>query len=277
MQHIGFVLKHGDERAVSLCEEIGRFVKREGRDILVEAGPVEHASSLDAAPSGNIADEADLLIAIGGDGTILRAASLINAKRVPVLGINLGRVGFMTEVSPHEAVSEVRAVLDGKGVEVERMMLEISLPDGTTRRVLNDAVIHWGHRARLIDLGLRIGDGEEIECRADGFIVCTPIGSTAYSYAASGPLVHPTTDAILVTPICPYSGLKRPLLIPPALKTELSLRRGEDLTLTLDGHTTMNLQPGDSIRISRSPVPFVMVKSKVSDYFKLLRDKLGFL
>ncbi len=277
MQHIGFVLKREDERAISLGQEISRFVKREGKDILVEAGLVELARSLDAVPSSNIADDADLLIVLGGDGTILRAASLINAKRVPVLGVNLGRVGFMAEVSPHEAVTELQSVFDGAGIFVERMMLQIALPDAGTKRVLNDVVIHWGRRARLIDLGLKIGDGEEIECRADGLIVSTPIGSSAYSYAANGPLVHPEIDAIIVTPICPYFGLKRPLLIPPELETQLFLHKGEDLTLTLDGHTTMNLERGQSIRIMRSPVPFVMVKSKARDYFTLLRDKLGFL
>ncbi len=118
---------------------------------------------------------------LGGDGTILRAAALLNTKSMPVLGINLGRVGFMAEVSPAEAITELNAAMDGTAAFVNRMLLQITLPDGKTARVLNDVVIHWGGIARLIDLGLRMGTSREIELRADGLIVSTPVGSSADS------------------------------------------------------------------------------------------------
>ena len=136
----------------------------------------------------------------------------------------------MAEVSPAEAIAELKAVMEGTAEFVKRMLLQITLPDGKTARVLNDVVIHWGGIARLIDLGLRMGTSREIELRADGLIVSTPVGSSAYSYAANGPLVHPEIEGILLTPICPYAGLKRPLLIPPHLETELVLKKGKDLT-----------------------------------------------
>ena len=277
MQHIGLVLKRSEKEAVRLGEKICRFLKESGREVLLEVSCRDLAAKWQADATDRISDDADLLVVLGGDGTILRAASLLNAKPVPVLGVNLGRVGYMAEIPPEEAIAELKSVLEGSATVVDRMMLQVTLPDGRTARVLNDVVIHWGLRARLIDLGVRISDAREIEVRADGLIVSTPIGSSAYSYAADGPLVHPEIEAILLTPICPYSGLKRPLLVPADVETELVLHRGEELTLTLDGHTTVNLEVGQSIRIVRSPLPFVMVKSSARDYFSVLKEKLGLL
>jgi NAD+ kinase len=277
MRRIALVLKRSEQQALVLGEKIARFLKESGRDVLLESSLIEHADRWGARTSDRIADEADLMVVLGGDGTILRAASLLNAKSVPVLGVNLGRVGYMTEVPPQEALDQLQSVLEGSADFVKRMMLEITLPDATVKRVLNDAVIHWGTRARLIDLGVRMGRSREIEVRADGLIVCTPIGSSAYSYAANGPLVHPGLEAVILTPICPYSGLLRTLVIPADLETELVLKKGEELTLTLDGHMTFDLEPGQSIRIVRSNLPFVMVKSPLRGYVDVLKEKLGLL
>jgi len=277
MQRVGLVLKRGEEKAVILGEKINRFLKDCGKDVLLEPFCAWLGEKWNATPSNEISDEADLLVVLGGDGTILRAASLLNNKPTPVLGVNLGRVGFMAEIPPEEALAELRAALAGTALLVERMMLQVTLPNGKTARVLNDVVIHWGGIARLIDLGLRMGKSREIEVRADGLIVSTPVGSSAYSYAAHGPLVHPEIQGILLTPVCPYAGLKRPLLIPPHMETELVLKRGEGLTLTLDGHTTVSLVEGQSITIVEAPLPFVMVKSRSRDYFDVLKEKLGLL
>ena len=143
--------------------------------------------------------------------------------------------------------------------------------------MLNDVVIHWAGIARLIDLGIRFGNAKELELRADGLIVATPTGSSAYSFAASGPLAHPDLEGILLTPICPYAGLKRPLIIPPDMETQLILKRGETFYLTLDGHTTISLDQGESLRIKRSPLPFVIVQSRARNYFDVLKQKLGLL
>jgi NAD+ kinase len=274
MQRIGLVLKRSEEQALLLGDKIVSFLQECGKEILLESSCKELAAKWNAKATERLTDEADLLVVLGGDGTILRAATLLNAKSMPVLGINLGRVGFMAEVSPDEAITELKAVMDGTAAFVKRMLLQVTLPDGKTARVLNDVVIHWGRIARLIDLGLKMGSSREIELRADGLIVCTPVGSSAYSYAANGPLVHPEIEGILLTPICPYAGLKRPLLIPPHLETELILKKGKDLTLTLDGHTTVELEEGQSIKITRGPFPFIMVKSKARDYFDVVKKKL---
>jgi NAD+ kinase len=277
MRRIGLLLKGSEEKAVQLGEKMCHFLKESGKEVLLEESCRELAVAWGASVTETLPDEVDLLVVLGGDGTILRAAALLNAKPTPVLGINLGRVGFMAEVSPQEAIAELKSAMAGTALFVKRMLLQITLPDGKTARVLNELVIHWGGIARLIDLGIRPGHSREIELRADGLIVSTPVGSSAYSFAASGPLIHPDVEGILLTPICPYAGLKRPLLIPAYLETEIVLKRGEDLTLTFDGHTTVDLQQGQSIRVVRSPLPFVMVKTKARDYFDVLKEKLGLL
>ncbi len=276
MQRIGLVLKR-EEQAVILGERINRFLKQAGKEVILEASCKELAAKWDVKSSESLTDEVDLLVVLGGDGTILRAASLLNSKTVPVLPINLGRVGFMAEVLPDEAISELQSVMDGTALFVKRMMLEVTFPRGKTARVLNDVVIHWAGIARLIDLGIRFGNAKELELRADGLIVATPTGSSAYSFAASGPLVHPDLAGILLTPICPYSGLKRPLVIPPDMETQLMLKRGETFYLTLDGHTTISLDQGESLQIKRSPLPFVIVQSRARNYFDVLKQKLGLL
>jgi NAD+ kinase len=273
MRRIGLVLKRSENQAISLGEKITSFLQESGKDVLLEPSQGELAAKWNATATERLTDEADLLVVLGGDGTILRAASLLNDKSMPVLGVNLGRVGFMAEVSPDEAISELASVMNGTAEFADRMLLQITLPNGKRVRVLNDAVIHWGGIARLIDLGIKMGSSREIELRADGLIVSTPTGSSAYSYAAHGPLIHPDVQGILLTPICPYIGLRRPLLIPPNVETELILTKGTDLTLTLDGHTNIILEEGQSIRVVEAPIRFIMVKSRARDYFDVLKEK----
>lgn len=277
MQRIGMVLKSAEEQTLVLGDKIRNFLQKSGKDVLLEPSCADLAERWNARVATRISDESDLLVVLGGDGTILRAAALLNDKSPPVLGVNLGRVGFMAEISPDEALSELKAALDGSAVYSERMLLQVTLPDGRVLRVLNEVVIHWGGIARLIDLGIRMGNARELELRADGLIVSTPLGSSAYSYAANGPLVHPDIQGVLLTPICPYAGLKRPLLVPPNMETELVLKRGQDLKLTLDGHTRVDLVTGQSVRIGKAPFPFLIVKSRRHDYFDVLKEKLGLI
>jgi len=275
MQSIGLVLKRGEAQALTLGKEISQFLTQSGRTVLVEESCKDLAADWHATFTSNIADEADLLVVLGGDGTILRAAALMNDKPTPVLGVNLGRVGFMADVSPHEAMRELESALAGTAVFVKRMLLEVTPEQGNTARVLNDVVIHWGGVARLIDIGIRIGEAREIELRADGLIVSTPIGSSAYSYAANGPLIHPDIQGILLTPICPYAGLKRPMVLPPDLHIELRLKKGEQFSMTMDGHTTIGLPLGSSVKILKAPIPFVLAQSRGHDYIDVLREKLN--
>lgn len=275
MQSIGLVLKRGEAQALTIGKKISEFLTQAGRTVLVEESCKDLAVGWNATFTRNIADEADLLVVLGGDGTILRAAALMNDKPTPVLGVNLGRVGFMADISPQEAMRELESALAGAAVFVNRMLLEVTPKGGRTSRVLNDVVIHWGGIARLIDIGIRIGGAQEMELRADGLIVSTPTGSSAYSYAANGPLIHPDIQGILLTPICPYAGLKRPLFLPPDLPIELHLKKGEQFSMTLDGHTTIGLALGSQVNIVKARIPFVLAQSRGHDYIDVLREKLN--
>lgn len=275
MRKVGLVLKGGHAQALALAEQISHLLAKSGKEILVEESFSDFPKSWNVQPTSNIAGEADLIVALGGDGTILRVAALLNDKPVPVLGVNLGRVGFLAEISPEEVYSEVLAAIEGKSILAKRMMLEATLPENNKVRVLNEVVIHWSGVARIIDIVLKLGATRDIELRADGVIVATPVGSSAYSYAANGPLVHPDVEAMLITPICPYSGLSRPLLIPADRTAELTLERGETFKVTIDGRVSRDLKLGDTIKIKKSSIPFVIVKSRTRGYFQALEAKLG--
>lgn len=275
MRKVGLVLKSGHAKALELARDISQIISDSGRQTLVEESFSDADASWKAQPTGAIADEADLIVALGGDGTILRVAALLNEKAVPVLGVNLGRVGFLAEISPEEACSELRSAFEGKSIFAERMMLEATLPDNQKIRVLNEVVIHWSGVARIIDIRLNLGASRDVELRADGVIIATPVGSSAYSYAANGPLVHPDVEAMLITPICPYLGLTRPLLAPANRTLELVLERGDTFKVTIDGHTSRDLKLGDRIRIKKSSIPFIIIKSRTRGYFEALEAKLG--
>ncbi len=275
MQRIGLVLKKGHSRALALAQEISLLLYKLGKETLVEESFFDLPKSWRVRPCKNIADEVDLIVALGGDGTILRVAALLNDRPVPVLGVNLGRVGFLAEISPEEACSELQSALEGNSILAQRMMLEATLPNKQKIRVLNEIVIHWSGIARIIDILLKLGATRDIELRADGVIVATPLGSSAYSYAANGPLVHPNVEAMMITPICPYFGLTRPLLLPADRSIELVLVRGETFKITIDGRLSADLQLGDTIGIRKSSIPFIIIKSRTRGYFEALEAKLG--
>lgn len=275
MRKVGLILKSGHAEALALAEKISQILFKAGKTILIEEHCSDLSESLNARPTSSIADEADLIVALGGDGTILRVAELLNDKPVPVLGVNLGRVGFLAETSPDEVCSEIQSAIDGNCILATRMMLEALLPDDHKVRVLNEVVIHWSGVARIIDILIKLEGSRDLQIRSDGVIVATPLGSSAYSYASGGPLVHPDVEAMLITPICPYFGLTRPLVLPSNRTIELVIERGETFKVTVDGRVSCDLKLGDTIKIRKSSIPFVMVKSRSRGYFDALHAKLG--
>lgn len=275
MQGVGLIIKRSADQALDLAEQICRFLRQRSVRIVFEKSCSDLATVWGAESSDKLADSVNLIVSLGGDGTLLQAAAQLNSRPVPVLGVNLGRVGFMAEIAPEEALTEIEQALEGRSSLGKRMMLSVSSPDGKIRKSLNEVVIHWTGIARIIDLGIKVGSGRDMELRADGLIISTPIGSSAYSYAAGGPLVHPDVEGILLTPICPYSGLKRPLLVPPDFPIQLTLSKGENFTMTIDGHTHISMAQGSSVIIEKSLFPFIIVKSRKRDYFDVLDAKLG--
>lgn len=221
----------------------------------------------------------DLLIVLGGDGTLLSAARLAAERGVPILAVNLGGMGFLTTVPQDEIYSILEEIVAGRHRVSERVMLqaEIVRAGSVARRqiALNDAVLNKAALARIMDLELRI-DGEYVTTyKADGLILSTPTGSTAYSLAAGGPIVYPIVEAFVVTPICPHTLTNRPLVVPDSVTIEVDCKAQDNLVfLTLDGQVGVELARGDHIRVRKAPEKLHLVRPAKKTYYHILRNKL---
>lgn len=226
-----------------------------------------------------LAENVELLIVLGGDGTLLSAARALKGHKIPILAVNLGGLGFLTSVTREEMYPVLEQVLAGKQKISERMMLNAqTIRDGSPAEqqiALNDAVINKAALARMLDFDVYIDGAQVGRYRADGLIVATPTGSTAYSLAAGGPIVHPHLDAFLITPICPHMLTNRPLVIPDTSRVEIDIAAAEEpVYLTLDGQVGFQLLPNDRVAISKSSSRVYFVQSPQKTYFEVLRSKL---
>jgi len=221
----------------------------------------------------------DLLIVLGGDGTLLSAARLAASRKVPILAVNLGGLGFLTTVSQDEIYSILEEIFAGKHRVSERVMLQAEIVrDGSVIRkqtALNDAVLNKAALARIMDLELHV-DGEYVTSyKSDGLIFSTPTGSTAYSLSAGGPIVYPTVEAFVVTPICPHTLTNRPLVIPDSATIEVDFQAEEDsVFLTLDGQVGIELARGDHIRVCKAAEKLLLARPAKKTYYQILRNKL---
>jgi len=222
---------------------------------------------------------ADLLIVLGGDGTLLSAARLSASQKVPILAVNLGGLGFLTTVSLDELYPILEEIFSNQFRVSERVMLvaEIIRAGNVIRRqiALNDAVLNKAALARIMDLELHV-DGEYVTTyKADGLILSTPTGSTAYSLAAGGPIVYPAVEAFVITPICPHTLTNRPLVVPDSARIEIGFRSEDDAVfLTFDGQVGIELAKNDTIQISKAPEKLFLVRPSKKTYFEILRSKL---
>ncbi|HUC55537.1 MAG TPA: NAD(+)/NADH kinase [Candidatus Cybelea sp.] len=226
-----------------------------------------------------VADSSQLLIVLGGDGTLLAAARLAAPRGIPILPINMGSLGFLTNFTLQELHPTLDDTLEGRFSLSQRVLLSVDLLRAgkiiDTQRVLNEAVINKGALARMIELELDVDGDFVCRYRADGLIVATPTGSTAYSLSAGGPIVHPTVEAFIITPICPHMLSDRPLVIRDSSAIEMKLSGNtESVFLTLDGQRGIPLQPTDLVRVSRAKEVLKLIQSPKKSYFEILRGKL---
>jgi NAD+ kinase len=222
---------------------------------------------------------ADLCVVVGGDGTLLAAARSLAGRPCPILGVNLGGLGFMTETGPEESGEVLEEVLLGRSSVGRRMTLDAALVRGrrvvARETVLNDVVIAKSALARMIELEVAIDGAEVTRYRADGLIVATPTGSTAYSLSAGGPIIHPEMAALLIAPICPHTLTLRPLVVPAGAAIEVTLATPDsEVFLTLDGQVGHPLRGGDRVQVRRGAQPVLMVTSRRRSYYEVLRRKL---
>jgi NAD+ kinase len=226
-----------------------------------------------------LASLANLLIVLGGDGTVLAAARVAAPPGVPILPVNLGGLGFLTSVTLDELYPALEHLLEGRHRISERVMLSAELVRSGQvlehQRALNDVVINKGALARMVGLDLHIDDAYVCQYRADGLIVSTPTGSTAYSLSAGGPIVYPTVDAFVITPICPHTLSDRPLVVPDTVKIEVEFEGSEEpVYLTVDGQIGIELKGGDRVRVTKAPEKLKLVRALRKTYYELLRNKL---
>ena len=253
-----------------------------------QARGIELALHDDLAPLGGGVDrldphdlsKLDLLLTLGGDGTLLRGARLVAPAGVPVLGVNLGHLGFLTSIAPDELEAGLVAAAEGAIEFDERMVLDVRAEAAAGAQhgsflALNDAVLHRGGVARMIRMAIH-AHGEEVGTySADGIIIATPTGSTAYSLSAGGPIVSPAVDCIIATPISPHTLAVRPLILSAAETVTVEvLSPSEELILTIDGQESASLSPGDRLVIARAPQPLRLVRLPGQTFFSTLRRKL---
>lgn len=222
---------------------------------------------------------ADLIVVLGGDGTMLAAARIIGDREIPVVGVNFGFLGYLTDFTLDEMFTALDCVCAGQFEVDERMMLEASVVRKgelvRLRRALNDVVINKAAPARMIELECRINDAYVNHFRADGMIVATPTGSTAYSLSAGGPIVHPNLSAIVLTPICPHMLSNRPFVVSSDSVVTISFKQAiEELNVTIDGQHAIDLHSDDQIEVRRSQSVFSMLRPANRNYFEVLRTKL---
>ena len=274
---VGLVAKYHEPKAAQMVRWLIPWLKKRGMKVLVENGVVRGAAH--ACSKKEMAARADLIISLGGDGTLLNIAPLVERPEVPILGVNLGGLGFITEVAVDELEAVLSKTLDGDYEVEKRMTLEIRVIRKKTRqhkfRVLNDAVITKGARSRIIDLETYVGDDYLCTYRADGLIISTPTGSTAYSLAAAGPILEPTLGAIVLSPICPHTLTNRPIVVPSNASIRVTLRSfGDTVILIPDGQPGMRLNNGDQVEARDYGMPVSLIKLPSRSYYEILRDKL---
>ncbi len=279
MPTVGLVIKRRAPSARSTARGVCEWLRGEGIGVVAEH---EDAAVLGVASCSKVEmfASADAIVVLGGDGTFLATARHAGAREVPIVGVNLGALGFLTEVATGEIREAVRATLEGRAAIDRRRMIRAAIRPGDgpeeVHQALNDAVLSRGSLGRVVDIEASVDGVFLAVFKADGLIVATPTGSTAYSLSAGGPIVHPAVGVLVLSPICPHTLSVRPLVVDDGVRLEFRLRsRRERLLLTLDGRETIELTERDSVEVTRSPHVACLVRSPSLGFYDLLRTKLG--
>jgi NAD+ kinase len=282
---IGIVLKpHQPEALTTICELVVWLAER---SIKLVGGPevererIEHETgcAVEEVATDKLAGVVDLMLVLGGDGTMIATARMIGDQEVPVLGVNYGGLGYLAEFRIEELYTALESILSGNYRLDKRVMLSVELRRDetlvTSNRVLNDVVINKSALARIIEIEAYFKGQFVNSFRADGLIVSTPTGSTAYNLSAGGPVIFPSMNAVVITPICPFTLSNRPIVVPDDAEIELLLKTDqEEVALTLDGQVGFPLKVEDRVKIRKSRTTFNLIQPSNRNYFDVLRDKL---
>jgi NAD+ kinase len=276
MNRVGIVAKRNKPEAIAIANRLAEWLRAKKIKVYIPTLSEGDWKSIDRE---EIPDDVEMIVVLGGDGTLLSVARQVWNRSIPILGVNLGGLGFLTEITLDELYPVLERVVRDDYEVNEREVLGV----GVIRRgeriaefiVLNDAVINKGALARIIDLETTINGDYLSTFRSDGLIISTPTGSTAYNLSAGGPIVYPSLHTIIITPICPHTLTIRPIIIPDDVKIRALLKsRDEEVTLTLDGQQGFTLEFEDVVEVEKAKGRIFLIKSPYRHYFELLREKL---
>jgi NAD+ kinase len=285
IKRIGVVVKpHQPDALETLCR-LTVWLNERGIKLVglpeIERESIEHQTgcAVEVVNEAELARQVDLMLVLGGDGTMIATARMIGDAAVPVMGVNYGGLGYLAEFPLEELFSALAGVLAGDYQVQQRLMLSVELWRGealvTRNRVLNDVVVNKSALARIIEIEAYLNKQFVNLFRADGLIVATPTGSTAYNLSAGGPIIFPSMNAVVITPICPFTLSNRPIVVPEDSMIEVRLMtEKEEVALTLDGQVGVDLQAGDRVVIRKSNTTFNLVQPPNRNYFDVLRNKL---
>ena len=281
MRRIGIVARRDRAEAIDVVRGLAKWLGAHGREVLVD-GETAGALGLPGvivAEKSELPSKVDLIVVLGGDGTLLSVARRVDGLDVPILGVNLGGLGFLTATTLEALFPTLEAVLRGEYTAEERLVLVASLvrrgTPATDQQALNDVVVAKGALGRLIDLEVR-ADGQPMTAyRADGLIIATPTGSTAYNLSAAGPILFPTMDAVVLTPICSHTLTNRPIVLPASARLEVTLlTEAPDVVLSVDGQPGPPVAAGDVVHVRRAGARIRLIRDPRKSYFEVLRTKL---
>ena len=278
MKRIGIIAKGNKPEAIQVVKELIGWLKDHKVECFVDSD-ITKAVSHPALDKQEMAGAVEMVVVLGGDGTLLAAARSLQKKQVPILGVNLGGLGFLTEITLAELYPMLEAILRGEYKTDERLFLEARVwrkeKVVDTFQVLNDVVINKGALARIIELKTSVDQEYLTTFRADGLIVSTPTGSTGYSLSAGGPIVYPSLQSIIITPICPHTMTNRPIIVPKEATITVTLcSADQEVFLTLDGQVGFKMELRDRVEVKKGEGFVRLIKSPSRGYFEVLRQKL---
>jgi NAD+ kinase len=285
MNRIGVIAKMNKPEAVNIVGHLLDWFRMKKIEVYIEnemaylLGPHALEPNVNTVERGTFPSHAEMILVLGGDGTLLSVARLVGDHKVPILGVNLGGLGFLTEITLEELYGVLDRVIQGDFTTDERVVLSacvIRKGKGVAEfTVLNDAVINKGALARIIDMETTINGEYVTTFKSDGLIISTPTGSTAYNLSAGGPIVYPSLHCIILTPICPHTLTNRPIVVPDDVEIRATLRTiQQEVILTLDGQQGFSLEVEDVVEVKKSAVGILLIKSPYRHYFEVLREKL---
>ena len=281
MKRIGIFCKQKPNIDAKIISELTQWLESRNCTVYLEPDTADLIGKKPSTSKEEVSSNSDLIIVLGGDGTLLKVAGIAHPHEVPILGVNLGSLGFLTETTMENLYPTLEQALNGKCEVENRMLLNARVLRNGKKiedfNVLNDIVINNGALARIVNLEVFVDGQYMTSYRADGLIIASPTGSTAHSLSAGGPIIHPSIRALVLSPICPFALTNRPIVIPDSatIKVQLTTRNeDEDVRVTLDGQTGYSMKSGDILEAKKADIPLKLVQTPGKNYYQLLRKKL---